>query len=243
MKLHRPQLPLSPGSIDGGHAVGRSVQVPGWIRRGGSRPGGGTTSVPPHRLESGVVDNPRARLRTCNDLYRSMVSGRRTQQQPAFRDARRGRRGVLGALRDELSWLLAFPDQGRGWFWKGVLETLRIAREHEAEVLISSGPPHGHLVGAVAALRTGLPHVVDLRDPWATHRYDMRIWRSNLVQGVGRFALPTLERFAFRRADLVVANTRRLRDLPWSSALPVRAGRVGAERRGSGGSRETRPGA
>ncbi len=56
--------------------------------------------------------------------------------------------------------------------------------------------------------------MVDLRDPWATHRYDPRIWWQSIhAHRLGRITLPFLERLVFRRASTIVANTCRLRDL------------------------------
>ena len=56
--------------------------------------------------------------------------------------------------------------------------------------------------------------MVDFRDPWATHRYDPRIWWESIhAHHVGRITLPFLERLVFRHANTIVANTRRLRDL------------------------------
>ncbi len=170
-------------------------------------------------VASGVVVHRCVRRRTLNDLYRAAVSGHRPQtpRKPAGHNPgnAEGGRGLFTVLRGELSWLLAFPDEGRGWLLNALRTALPLARQRGTTAVVSSGPPHTvHLIGALIAAWRRLPHVVDLRDPWGTHRYDPKIWSRGIhAYHVGRFALPLLERLVFRRASVVVANTRRLQEL------------------------------
>ncbi len=78
------------------------------------------------------------------------------------------------------------------------------AGEQPYAAIITCGPPHMvHLAGAEIAQRTGLPHVVDLRDPWS------------LVERLPASALSPLsfllaerdERRVLDRAAIVIANT------------------------------------
>ncbi len=174
-------------------------------------------------LPSGVVVHRVARRRTLNDVYRgyreAAISGRSPEPAAGTSVPEPGvappRGGVFAGLRQELSWLMAFPDDSRGWILRALRATLRIAKEHPPTAIVSSGPPHAvHLIGTAVASWRRLPHVVDLRDPWGTHRYDPRIWwQSIYAHRVGRITLPFLERLVFRRASMIVANTCRLRDL------------------------------
>jgi len=170
------------------------------------------------RSAEGVFVHRVKRRRTLNDVYRAMASHRQDAapssggERPS--DAAVSRPGAGATLRRELSLLLSFPDQSRGWALRALGAALRITRAEAPTAIASSGPPHlAHLVASVVASRRGLPHVVDLRDPWATYREDLRLWPGIHTSHLGRFALPKLERFVFRRASMIIANTVRLRDL------------------------------
>jgi len=79
------------------------------------------------------------------------------------------RRGLLGPLRRALSYLLGFPDYGRGWIVRAALRARRLLRRNDFDAVISSGPPHAaHVSGALATWGRREPHWVDLRDPWSS---------------------------------------------------------------------------
>lgn len=82
---------------------------------------------------------------------------------------------------------------------------LRIVREHRPSVLLSTSPPHStHLIALALNAMTGIPVVIDLRDPWARNRVDVEVGRSmHSIQN-------HLERFCIRRAKRVILNTPEL---------------------------------
>jgi glycosyltransferase involved in cell wall biosynthesis len=70
--------------------------------------------------------------------------------------------------------------------------------------VITSGPPHGtHLAGRRVARRHGLPHVVDMRDPWSQVEQLLEHIASPLYFDIAR----RREQSVVRDAALVVANT------------------------------------
>ncbi len=85
----------------------------------------------------------------------------------------------------------------------------RIASRERYDVIVSSGPPHGaHVAARRIAERAGVPHVVDMRDPWAheevvPREFDSPTWR----RVIGDHESSTL-----RAARLVVVTTEALRD-------------------------------
>lgn len=80
-----------------------------------------------------------------------------------------------------------------------------IARQREPfEALITCGPPHQvHLAGGALARRRGIPHIVDMRDPWSlVERVPAPFGSKRLWDLATRDEASVLE-----RASLVVVNT------------------------------------
>jgi hypothetical protein len=111
-----------------------------------------------------------------------------------------------------------------------------LARERSYGLVVSSGPPHlAHICAQRVARAAGLPHVIDLRDPWfseETEPDDMRsaLWRERTH---------ALERAAVSEAALVVVNTESCRRM-MAARYPERADRFltvmnGADRDVNGG--------
>jgi hypothetical protein len=112
-----------------------------------------------------------------------------------------------GSIRTALADLLTFPDGGRGWLLLGARATRQAILEWMPDLVVSTGPPHSVHLAADAALRgTGIPWVVDLRDPWATplHRHSPRGWSLAMLR--------RLEARVFSRASLLITTTLELRD-------------------------------
>ena len=106
-------------------------------------------------------------------------------------------------LRDRYFRVIYFIDHYKKWSWRAAQAAIRAGREHQAVLILASGPPHSPLLaGAWAALRLGVPYVVDLRDPWCDgytidhpdQRLELRLMR-------------TLESWVMRRAAAVTPTT------------------------------------
>lgn len=102
--------------------------------------------------------------------------------------------------------LFATPDDKVGWAWSGWSPACRLIRRERPAVIYATGPPFtAHLLAALASWRTGVPLVLDFRDPWSRcpwgPRKDIPSSQRMLVR---------LEAWCVRRARRVVLNTERL---------------------------------
>ncbi|MEO5817797.1 MAG: hypothetical protein ABIT20_21185 [Gemmatimonadaceae bacterium] len=102
--------------------------------------------------------------------------------------------------RTNLRAYLAWVDVSRGANWAHAAAKLatRLAQTEQYVAVVSSGPPHmAHEGGRLTAKKTGLPHVVDMRDPWS------------LVQRVQEaLASPMWLRLASHYESRVMANAK-----------------------------------
>src|SRR5438105_132919 len=113
---------------------------------------------------------------------------------------------VRGLVRAYNAWL-DYAHTGR-WARHAAALALRLVDLTIHEAVITSGPPHmAHVAGEQVSRRTGLPLVIDMRDPWTLNQ--------RLPEPVGSplwFSLADRsERRAIRRAALVVTNTEPFR--------------------------------
>lgn len=139
-------------------------------------------------------------LTVSEDLYRNRDE-RMLQQVPpdlevvrvACRDVKDqwGIKGVYPA------WL-AVPDRYGSWRRPAVRAGMEIIAQHKVDAIYTTYPiPSAHLIGLRLKRKTGLPWIVDFRDPWAGGgghgmRYRVEAW---------------LESKVVHEADLVLANT------------------------------------
>lgn len=105
----------------------------------------------------------------------------------------RGLSLIRGAARS----VWAIPDHRLGW---ALSLPRRLGDDRiEADVVVSTGPPHSvHIGASILARRLGLPHVIDLRDEWTLRP----LTRSRLPWR--NAAERRLERWCLHRADAVV---------------------------------------
>ncbi len=117
-----------------------------------------------------------------------------------------GSGGGLGALVMKLRELIfRTPDDYVWWVGPAVRAGLRAIRQTNPSVIYSTGPPHStHLAGLILRLATGLPWVVDFRDPWSRQPWGRKrnFWGAQL--------LPFFEAECVRQASCVILNTNRM---------------------------------
>ncbi len=105
--------------------------------------------------------------------------------------------------------LTTTPDPELAWWLSAAPAGAALVREHDLDVILSSAPPFtSHLVAAEVARRTGVPFVVDFRDPWSRAPWALE-WRN---QGWTGWVHRRLERFTIRRAARVVLNTKPMQE-------------------------------
>jgi len=107
----------------------------------------------------------------------------------------------------------------RAWARRAASLGARLFNPAQHRIIVSCGPPHGAHEGALRLARaTGLPLVIDLRDPWSlTER-----WSESVASPVTPRIARRHERATVRRAALVVMNTKPARDAmqvlyPWQA--------------------------
>ncbi|MCA9541833.1 MAG: glycosyltransferase, partial [Myxococcales bacterium] len=132
------------------------------------------------------------------------------------------------------TWLKSLPGWPKDWSFltpfdryladlpAGLRAARRLVRQHAPEVIHISADPWSPLIVALQLTReTGLPLVVDFRDPWSQHEAKMA-----LRPAPTRAALRRFEATLFAAAAKVVLNTEAARD----AYLHAYAGRVPADR-------------
>lgn len=79
---------------------------------------------------------------------------------------------------------LFVPDPRVGWVRPSVRFLKKYLREHPADVIVTTGPPHSmHLIGQRLHAQLGIPWISDFRDPWTKMYYlkhlgmTRRTWR------------------------------------------------------------------
>lgn len=94
------------------------------------------------------------------------------------------------------------PDEKRYWTPWAVRAALVEAGRERPDVVVSTGPPHtAHLVASKVARRLGLPHVVDLRDPWVGY------FNRRALTPVHAWLNGRMERRVMQRASAIVVVT------------------------------------
>jgi glycosyltransferase involved in cell wall biosynthesis len=101
--------------------------------------------------------------------------------------------------------LTSIPDRYVGWILFGPRAGRAIVRRHGIEAIWSTSPPATtHLVAGEIARTTGIPWIVDFRDPWIEDG-------AHPKPGTWRFRMElAMERHVLRRAAGVVATTPEL---------------------------------
>ncbi len=87
------------------------------------------------------------------------------------------KRSMLSQLahkgRDFFFSILEFPDKYIGWYRDAVREGVRIVKEQNIDIILTTAPPHSLFVMATRIKKlTGVKLVLDYRDPWALSRWD-----------------------------------------------------------------------
>lgn len=64
------------------------------------------------------------------------------------------------------------PDARKFWIKPSVRRLLKVIKDQQVDLLISTGPPHSvHLIGQALKKRTGIKWLADFRDPWTNIDY------------------------------------------------------------------------
>jgi glycosyl transferase family 4 len=75
---------------------------------------------------------------------------------------------MAGAVREAFFRVAFFVDEYKKWGWRALKSGLAAGKKHSVRLVVASSPPHSVLLaGAGVARGLGIPHIADLRDPWA----------------------------------------------------------------------------
>lgn len=111
-------------------------------------------------------------------------------------------------LLEAAKWVIAYPDETRGWVGFGKRAILRLNSETSFDAILSTYPPASTpIIGAYARKILRCPWIADFRDLWGQQRF----W------GPRRFLRPfyaRLERRLLQQADALVSVSD-----PWASRL------------------------
>lgn len=101
-------------------------------------------------------------------------------------------------------WAWVELTHGERWARRAAALGRRIVTPRVHEAVITSAPPHtSHEAGRLVSVSTGLPFVMDMRDPWS-----LQPWlRESVASPIWYRHAERYERACIERASLVVANT------------------------------------
>lgn len=109
--------------------------------------------------------------------------------------------------RNALYFACQTPDRRFWWIGPALAASSTAIRRYRPNVILSTGPPHSaHLIALVLARLTGIPLVLDFRDPWARDP-----WARPGLNPWGRQLLPQLEAISVKCAQRVILNTEFMR--------------------------------
>jgi glycosyl transferase family 4/glycosyl transferase family 1 len=110
-------------------------------------------------------------------------------------------------VKDVITEIVATPDPHIGWLPHCIRLGTSIIAEKRPDAIYATGSPwSGLLAGALLKKFTGVPLVLDFRDPWTSN--PTRVSSCRIL----RILNEKLERAAVRAADGIIANTSTLRD-------------------------------
>lgn len=108
--------------------------------------------------------------------------------------------------KDFITDLITTPDQQAGWIFSCVRLGLSVIRRWRPDVILATGGPWSGLVaGSLLKRLTGIPLVLDFRDPWLSNPFQN--FRSSIINRIDTY----LEKYVILNANLVIANTEELK--------------------------------
>ena len=114
-------------------------------------------------------------------------------------------KGWYARTKDAFTDLFEIPDEEIGWSIPAIVAGFQALKEDSIDAIFSTGRPWtSHVIGLALKHLTGIPLVVDFRDPWITNPF--RRQYSRLRSRAEEY----LETKVIKAADRVVANTQEL---------------------------------
>jgi glycosyltransferase involved in cell wall biosynthesis len=102
------------------------------------------------------------------------------------------------------------PDARIGWNRFALKAALKIIKEQEIDLVITTSPPHStQLIGLKIKKKLNIKWIADLRDPWADIYYSGQMYQSTLARKINS----CMEKQTLNRADRVIATCNSTRDM------------------------------
>jgi glycosyltransferase involved in cell wall biosynthesis len=115
-------------------------------------------------------------------------------------------RGVVRRFKDTITDLLSCPDEHIGWVADAVRRAYRIAKTDRIDCIYATGGPWSCLLAGARLHRlTGIPLLLDFRDPWVSNPNMSR------KTPLSRWIQKRMESRCVKAASVVIANTEELR--------------------------------
>lgn len=126
---------------------------------------------------------------------------------PPSRASSTPRRSILRGVKDTITDLLSCPDEHIGWAPGAVRRGYGVIRSGRVDCIYATGGPWSGLLAATVLRKlTGVPLILDFRDPWARNpNLSSKSRLSRALQTV-------LESICVKSANAVIANTEELRE-------------------------------
>ena len=103
--------------------------------------------------------------------------------------------------------ILATPDPKIWWCRPAYYKAVKLLKKIKPDVIFSTAPPHSsHLLGIWLKRKTGIPLVLDFRDPWSRSPWSGE--KSEYIEKLNQ----SMERQCVESADAVILNTDNARD-------------------------------
>ncbi|MBF0121066.1 MAG: glycosyltransferase [Desulfobacterales bacterium] len=129
------------------------------------------------------------------------------QKGESINSQKKEKESFFKILKDIFIEFFAIPDAQMGWIPIVLREGIRIIKKNKIDVIYVTGSPWSSMIaGVLLRSQTGVPLVLDFRDPWVSNPgFILRSKLSRLIE-------KKMERKIISNADAVIANTSELRD-------------------------------
>jgi len=109
---------------------------------------------------------------------------------------------LVAKFLDLFSKMFIIPDAQIGWFPSALYYGFKIIKKENIDVIYITGNPFStYFIGWFLKLITGVPFIVDFRDPWTLS--EVRVWPNKIRKKIEEF----LERRILKSADKVISAT------------------------------------
>lgn len=120
-----------------------------------------------------------------------------------------GNERITRKLRRYVKSFIFLPDGERNWVMPAVYRAARLIRRDNIDCILTSCPPYSvHLIGLYLKTLTGVKWIADFRDPWMIIGAKRLYTTCKLSLRLEKW----IEKKVIKNADMVLFNTRRIKD-------------------------------